>query len=296
MQKLDYAHAPGVTLLEMLEERGWTPVELARRMGLPNKTIRDMIKGKAGITPEFALQLEHTLGASADFWLNNERRYREHLANVGKTKRCSLRRISDWIEQGYECQSGNLTAACEVWWKAWCGLVPRFRPETDTMQAADALCPMLYSIFNWSQDLQMTLWNGGLRDPQWFPIGERYCLEWLKQFTGESPRFKAFFLSSLADFTFKLGKVCQAMNILEQCLADNPNDPFCYMALAAAHSHLFADRQHHVPFDPARAEQILRQGLARVSGREDRRLLRQRLEDLKEAVPVSQKPLPKRPL
>ena len=49
---------------------------------------------------------------------------------------------------------------------------------------------------------------------------------------------------------------------------DYPNDPFSYLALADAHSHLFADRQHHVPFDPARAEQILRQGLARLSGRE----------------------------
>ncbi len=85
------------------------------------------------------------------------------MSEPGRTKLCSLRRIGDWLEQGYERESSNVTAACEVWWKAWCGLVPRFGPETDTMLAADALRPMEYSIFNWSQDLQMALWNGGLR-------------------------------------------------------------------------------------------------------------------------------------
>lgn len=36
------------------------------------------------------------------------------------------------------------------------------------------------------------------------------------------------------------------------------------MALAGAHSHLFADRPHHVPFDPVEAAETLRQGLARL--------------------------------
>lgn len=78
--KPNYVLAPGVTLQEMLEERGWTQAELAHRMSRPLKTINEIVKGKASITPETALQLERTLGVSAGFWLNNERRYREHLA------------------------------------------------------------------------------------------------------------------------------------------------------------------------------------------------------------------------
>ena len=84
----------------------------------------------------------------------------------------------------------------------------------------------------------------------------------------------------------------QALALLEQRLTDWPDHPWSYVALADAHSHLFADRQHHVPFDPGKAAEILRQGLARLPGREDQRILQQRLDELKEAIPVSQKPLP----
>jgi hypothetical protein len=209
---------------------------------------------------------------------------------TAKSRPCSLTQIRDWLEQGYQFEADDPSAACEVWWKAWCGLLSRLQPKTDTMLAADQLCPTRYSIFNWSQELQDCFWNAGLRDPKWFLIGEQFCQEWLNQFKGEPPQMRASFLGSLADFSFKLGKVSQAQQILEQLLVDYPNDPFSYIALADAYSHLFADRQHHLPFQPAKAEQLLRQGLARLPKQEDQKFLKDRLELLKEAIPVSQKP------
>jgi addiction module HigA family antidote len=72
---------PGETVRESLEVLGLTQADLARRMGRPPKTINEIIKGKAAITPDTAIELEKALGAPASFWNSLERRYREVLAH-----------------------------------------------------------------------------------------------------------------------------------------------------------------------------------------------------------------------
>ncbi len=73
---------PGDTLADLLEERGMTQVELARRLGRPKKTINEIIRGKAALTAETAMQLEQALGTPASFWNAREARYREYLARL----------------------------------------------------------------------------------------------------------------------------------------------------------------------------------------------------------------------
>ena len=77
---------PGDTLREILDDRGLTQAELSERMGRPKKTINEIIKGKAAITPETALQLELVLGIPASFWNTREQEYRTFLAVVEQTK------------------------------------------------------------------------------------------------------------------------------------------------------------------------------------------------------------------
>lgn len=93
----DSVSPPGETLLETLDELGMSQVELAGRTGRPIKTINEIIKGKASITPETALQLERVLGIPASFWNNRERRYREHLARVEDDER--LRSQVEWLKR-----------------------------------------------------------------------------------------------------------------------------------------------------------------------------------------------------
>jgi addiction module HigA family antidote len=76
----DWALAPGETLLEALNDREMTQSELAQRLGRPLKTVNEIIKGKAAITPETAIQLERALGISARFWSNLEGQYRDTMA------------------------------------------------------------------------------------------------------------------------------------------------------------------------------------------------------------------------
>jgi len=78
----DYISPPGDTLQDILDEKGMTQIELSKRTGRKTKTINQIIKGIAPITPETAIQLERTLGVPASFWNNREKLYREKLAQI----------------------------------------------------------------------------------------------------------------------------------------------------------------------------------------------------------------------
>lgn len=91
----DYAIPPGETLAEVIHDRGMTQAELAERMGRPTKTINEIVKGKAAITPETAIQLERVLGVPARFWNSLEKNYREDLARIQETEK--LRNGGEWL-------------------------------------------------------------------------------------------------------------------------------------------------------------------------------------------------------
>lgn len=92
----DSVSPPGETLQEILDSRGMSQAELANRTGRPTKTINEIIKGKAALTPETALQLEFALGTPATFWNNRERHYREFLARKKELEK--LQSQVDWLD------------------------------------------------------------------------------------------------------------------------------------------------------------------------------------------------------
>jgi HTH-type transcriptional regulator / antitoxin HigA len=113
----DLVSQPGETLLEILEERGMTQVAFAVRTGRTPKLINEIVKGKAPITTETALQFERVLGVPASFWNNRERAYREYLAL--EAERESLSQMLEWSRRfplssmtklGWIRKSGNKVA------------------------------------------------------------------------------------------------------------------------------------------------------------------------------------------
>jgi len=56
-------------------------VELSEQTGLTKKTIDEIIKAKASITPESALEFERVFRQPAEYWMNLENLYRETLAH-----------------------------------------------------------------------------------------------------------------------------------------------------------------------------------------------------------------------
>ena len=87
---------PGETLAEILSLKGISQPILALRMGRPIKTINEIIKGKAAIMPETAIQLERVLGTEAAFWLEREKNYRLELAEIDEAE--SILKTKDWLD------------------------------------------------------------------------------------------------------------------------------------------------------------------------------------------------------
>jgi len=93
----DYAVHPGEILEETLEARGMKKAAFAKRCGLSDKTVSQIINGKAPVTPESAIQFERVLGVSATVWNNLEAFYRLHTAKVIARK--ELERQTAWAKK-----------------------------------------------------------------------------------------------------------------------------------------------------------------------------------------------------
>lgn len=76
----DSVSPPGESLLDTLEFLGMSQAELADRTGLAQKTVNQIINGKAPISEGTAIALERVLGTPAHFWLSREAKYRESIA------------------------------------------------------------------------------------------------------------------------------------------------------------------------------------------------------------------------
>lgn len=93
----DVVTPPGETLLETIAMCGITQESLAARTGRTPKLINEIVKGKAAISTDTALQLERVLGVPAEFWNNRERKYRESLARIAERRR--LQRKVEWLSR-----------------------------------------------------------------------------------------------------------------------------------------------------------------------------------------------------
>src|ERR1035441_4780316 len=93
----DVVSPPGETLQDLLESRRMSQAELADRTGRPKKTINEIVRGKAAITAETALQFERVLGVPASFWISREQNYRESLARAKEAT--ALEGQIDWLDQ-----------------------------------------------------------------------------------------------------------------------------------------------------------------------------------------------------
>lgn len=93
----DWISPPGDTILDLIEERGWTQAELADRLGYSRKHVNQLVKGKASLSEDAALRLRRVLGGSVGFWLTREARYRERLAE--RREAGVYEEWTDWLDE-----------------------------------------------------------------------------------------------------------------------------------------------------------------------------------------------------
>jgi len=73
---------PGETIKDELVYAGMTQSEFAKRMGMSEKAISQIINGEATLSYETALKLESVLGIPAPMWNSLEAQYREVLVRI----------------------------------------------------------------------------------------------------------------------------------------------------------------------------------------------------------------------
>ncbi len=158
----DVVSSPGETIFETLEEYGMSQAELAERMGRPKKTINEIIKGKAAISPDTAIQLEHVLGVPAGFWIRREQHYRESLARLAERERLSeatewlskmpvqemvkkgwIRDFTDQVEQIEELLNYFAVASPKQWETVWLNPKVAFRKSLSFSSSPEALAAWL---------------------------------------------------------------------------------------------------------------------------------------------------------
>ena len=67
---------PGIVLSEIyMKEMNLNQSQLAELIGCLPKRINEVVNGKRGISPQFALDLERTIGTSAEMWVRMQAEY-----------------------------------------------------------------------------------------------------------------------------------------------------------------------------------------------------------------------------
>ena len=67
---------PGKVLSEIyMKELGLSQSALAARCGCAARKVNEIVNGKRGVSPEFALVLERELGTSAEMWVRMQAEY-----------------------------------------------------------------------------------------------------------------------------------------------------------------------------------------------------------------------------
>jgi len=67
---------PGIVLREVyMAEMGLNQTQLAQNCGCSHRKINEIINGKRGISPQFAIIMEMVLGTSAEMWVRMQAEY-----------------------------------------------------------------------------------------------------------------------------------------------------------------------------------------------------------------------------
>lgn len=78
----DWVSPPGETICDLVEEQGLTQQQLANALNLDHDDFTALIDGDLFLSPSLAERLVKQLGATSDFWLRREQKYRERLSRL----------------------------------------------------------------------------------------------------------------------------------------------------------------------------------------------------------------------
>lgn len=203
---------PGETLKDYLDALGMTQSELSKRIKLSQKTINEIIKGKAPITAQTALELENVFGTPAKFWLNLEANFQETKARIEANfeiseKEISIARAIPYAElsklkylsptRNIREKVINLRSFFKV---SSLEFIPKVLPGAFRVESKETTS--CYALASWLQ-IGENIASQIITDP--------FDKERLKHFI---PKFRSFTLRKPEDFLEELKEICASCGIV----------------------------------------------------------------------------------
>ena len=158
----DWIIPPGETISDVLDERGWTQTDLAKRADFSTKHVYQLLRGEAPITQDTAAKLEKVLGSTARFWVGLDTQYREQLArraelielekDIGWLKELPLadmkrfkwiKAVSTKVQLVLECLRFFAVSSVEAWRNTYANPVAAYRAAPKLKQVAPAVAAWL---------------------------------------------------------------------------------------------------------------------------------------------------------
>jgi hypothetical protein len=185
----------------------------------------------------------------------------------------SFERLDDGMQAGYHLLEGRQTApACQKWLEAWNDVL-RLMDKAGLRSIAgfDDRFRGTQCLFNWIGDLEMELWNAGMKDRQYLVARVAVCEEALRRFSAEDRDLTENLRLALADSIYELGETARAESLYRGWLDEDPRWGWGWIGWSdCIRNPRVASR------DPQKAERLLLEGLS-VPEVEQRRELVERL-------------------
>lgn len=187
-----------------------------------------------------------------------------------------LELLDDKVQAGYaEEEQDNLSACAGIWLDAWSDVLRLCDAAgIGSIEQFDDRFPMTQSLYNWSQDFEMALWNAGLRDRELVLARIGVCEEALRRFPREDQLMTENRRRALAESYFEAGMAEKAEELFQTWLATDPSWGWGWIGWADCYIPRVGQ-----PGNYGRAEELLRRGYS-VCDVRDRDCIAERLQDL----------------
>ena len=192
-------------------------------------------------------------------------------------EKACLELLDDKIQEGYDAdQRNDFVTSGRTWLGAWSDVLRMCDAiGAGSIREFDDRFPMTQSLFNWCQDLEMALQNGGEHDPELRTARLEMAAEWLRRFPREDGLTTGNFRRALAGSYFETGHQQKADELYQSWLDDDPAWGWGWIGWADCYTPYGPGKTQ----DYARAEEILRRGYA-VTGVREAEHIAGRLADI----------------
>ena len=135
-----------------------------------------------------------------------------------------LELLDDKVQAGYHAdQRNDFVASSRIWLDAWSDVLRLCNAvNARSIGEFDDRFPMMQSLFNWCQDLEMALQNGGEHDPELRAARLEMGAEWLRRFPREDGLTTGNFRRALAGSYFETGQQETADELYQSWLEEDP--------------------------------------------------------------------------